>query len=447
MRAKTTLNESGTLQFALSHSASELRRKVGELSLIRELSECAGHIENREALATRVTNVVQGALQVESSALFGRDSQGWHCLGGCALSDNGPDPRGADPKLLDQAENTPSGLAFNDLRNTKKERAQAALALRQGDKVVGMLVLTDADINDIVASHQELLAIVSSQVGTLLAAAWAFEQLVASNQNLETTLSHRTQALKEAQERLHQQEKLASLGQLVTGVSHEFNNRLVPILAYSQLIVGMELPQSAAKAARAIEKAARGSQRIVDDLLSFASPTQPSRDAADLTQLLEEVKNGFVAAGSGDAIRIQVEPGVQAVEVDGRQIVQVFHNLIKNALQAIEEVEHGHVLITARPSGRETVVVVEDNGSGIPDAVLGRIFEPFFTTKEVGQGTGLGLSLSYGLVQANGGTIHVESRNGIGTRFTVRLPSRDQSTLENPRLKLMKQARLINLTH
>jgi len=113
--------------------------------------------------------------------------------------------------------------------------------------------------------------------------------------------------------------------------------------------------------------------------------------------------------------------------VDPHQMEQVFHNLIKNALEAVDGLPEGNVRVTVR-GGARVEVAVEDNGRGMPDEIRRRSFEPFFTTKQVGRGTGLGLSLSYGLVQANGGQIEVESREGIGSRFTVSFPAAREGT-------------------
>ncbi len=419
---------------SLGHATALFQDKIGELSLIRELSDCGAFLTDPESLAGAVTSAIQSALQIDACALFEPEEGGdWRYAGGISLSPKDVPPDTVTPNLLDLASRSSDGVAMTGVAMTGVENdhglpQQVAVSLTQNDRHVGFLVLTDAEAGHIWAERRDMLVIVRRLLSTLLYAAQMYRQVEDSKQHLEDTLIERTRHLKETQERLHQQEKLASLGQLITGVSHELNNRLVPILGYSQLLKEESLKGSVGKAVSAIEVAALGSKRIVDDLLSFARPSKPSRIPVDLGALLEEVK-AAISAGcdAPPPITISTEGEIPQVMVDPCQAEQMFHNLLKNALEALGGRENGHIRVGMRADNERVQIDVEDNGSGMSDTVQARIFDPFYSTKGVGKGTGLGLSITHGLVSANGGTIKVESRNGFGSRFTLTFPMENNS--------------------
>jgi signal transduction histidine kinase/CheY-like chemotaxis protein len=421
--------ERNALQDALSHASGLFTAKVGELSLIREVAECAAHLEHPEQLGAAIANAVQTALQVDACALFARHPEhGWGCLGACALDPLTMEPRHVADGLLDMAGEALGGVAFAGGRNGTP---QVALELRLGRQLVGALVITDGNVTEVHGRHGGLLAILCPQVANLVFATRLLARVGHDREHLEGELERRSRLLHQAEEALHQREKLASLGQLLTGVSHEVNNRLVPILGYAQLLTRLDLPDRAARAVASIEHAALGCRQTVEDLLAFGRPEQPKLAACALPDVLGEVIAGFSADGRPAPVRMQVDGEAPPALVDAHQMEQVFHNLIKNALEAVEGRPEGNVRVTVR-GGARVEVVVEDNGRGMPDEIRRRAFEPFFTTKQVGRGTGLGLSLSYGLVQANGGQIDVESREGIGSRFTVSFPAAHTGTQAAP---------------
>jgi signal transduction histidine kinase len=409
------------LDHAVGDAAALYRDKIGELSLLRELADCYANVDDEEMLASSVAIAIQSALQIDACALFAAaDQDGWRYLAGVSLDPVEVPPEAVPPGLLDLADKSPDQTASTG-------GGQLAICLRQGPRRSGILVLTDPEVTARWNAKKPLFAIVVSMLANMLETARMIHKMTDTNNYLESTLEQRTADLKATQEQLHQKEKLASLGQLVTGVSHELNNRLVPILGYAQLLKGQELEESVDRPIRAIEAAALGSKRIVDDLLCFAHPAPPAREATDMAQLAAEVVDA-VRVGQGEDTRISLhcDPDVSAAHVDRRQLEQVLHNLIKNALHALGESEDGHVRVTLSMEANRVLLGVEDNGIGIPTDIQGRIFEPFFSTKGVGKGTGLGLSLGYGLTQANGGTMKVQSREGFGSRFTVSLPVDNQ---------------------
>ena len=244
---------------------------------------------------------------------------------------------------------------------------------------------------------------------------------------------------KNIENQLLRADKLASLGQLSAGVAHEINNPLGLILGFTQLLLRDATPSSQQRSdLKTIEEETLKCKKIVQALLSFARKTETRLAPVCLGDLVDDVaaivRHDFEMAG----IALETEAGEPVPDVfgDAEKLQQVIVNLLINARQAV--VANGRVRVrTAYAPDREMVrLEVQDSGGGIAPEHVNRIFDPFFTTKPVGQGTGLGLSVSYGIVQEHGGNIHVASRPGEGTRFTVELPPAppDPSKgAENPR--------------
>jgi 3-dehydroquinate dehydratase type I len=231
--------------------------------------------------------------------------------------------------------------------------------------------------------------------------------------------------LQNMERQLQQADKLASIGQLASGIAHEINNPLSLILGYTQLLLRDEQEGSErAEDLRIIEKHARACKTIVKDLLSFAREAPSNKGSGHLHACIEEVLGVVRHQFELDGIQIEtvLDEAMPPMTLDGPKIKQVLMNLIMNAKQAIRD--KGVIRVVTRYDHRAKLgkVQVHDRGCGIPSEQLPRIFDPFFTTKETGEGTGLGLSVSYGIVKDHGGEISVESEPGRGSTFTVSLP-------------------------
>jgi len=242
-------------------------------------------------------------------------------------------------------------------------------------------------------------------------------------------LASRVRQLQETQAQLVQAGKLSAVGQLVSGVAHELNNPLSVIIGYGQLLKGKPLPPDIRGPLEMMVAQGERMAKIVQGLLLFSRQRKPERAPVDLPSVIEQTMalRATRLRLSGIHVELSHEPDVPAAEGDVHQLQQVFLNLLLNAEHAIMAGGKGDTIrVRAREridNGRSWVVVeFEDNGSGIPPEVMPRIFEPFFTTKKVGEGTGLGLSVSYGIVQQHGGRLTAESVPGR-TVFTVELPS------------------------
>ena len=231
---------------------------------------------------------------------------------------------------------------------------------------------------------------------------------------------------KQMEQKIQQTEKLVAMGQLAAGVAHEINNPLGVILCYVELLKRQfsEVPQGQEDLVT-IEKQARNCKRIVSDLLEFARSGETSKHTASLNQTLEEVLGmvGEQFKKQGVQIETDLDPDLPQMEMDTNKIKQVFMNLLMNARQAMDG-RDGKMHISTCYSEQESVarVIFWDNGKGIPEYMQDKIFDPFFSTKRTGEGTGLGLSVSYGIVREHGGEISVESRPGEWTRFVIELP-------------------------
>jgi two-component system, NtrC family, sensor kinase len=227
------------------------------------------------------------------------------------------------------------------------------------------------------------------------------------------------------EEQLTQADKLASIGELSSGVAHEINNPLGVILGYTQLLLrGEKNTSKRYPDLKTIEKHVRSCKTIVEDLLSFSRKSKTDKEMMDIHQIIEDVVI-FVQHHS-DIEQITLEtacnPAVKPLLVDEKKIKQVLINLVVNAIHAVGK--KGHILISTdveEPSGN-LILNVKDDGHGIEKKHLKNIFDPFFTTKPTGEGTGLGLSVSYGIIKNHGGHIFVNSKIGMGTTFTVTLP-------------------------
>jgi len=245
---------------------------------------------------------------------------------------------------------------------------------------------------------------------------------------LEEKVRDRSEQLQRMQMQLVHTEKLASLGELVAGIAHEINNPLSGILIFSSLAAKDKRLDPALKGdLETISSEAQRCAGIVKGLLEFARDYQPKTTVCEINQVvldslrLVECQSVF----QNVAILRQLDNDLPQIMADQNQLKQVFINIFINAGQAMQELKRGELkIITTRavePEGG-VMVRISDSGCGVPEEQLGKLFDPFFTTKGTG-GTGLGLSVSYGIIQAHGGTITAESVIGVGTTFRISLPA------------------------
>jgi len=226
---------------------------------------------------------------------------------------------------------------------------------------------------------------------------------------------------------LLQAEKLAALGQTVSGVAHELNNPLATILTWAERLSQRPLDESTRRGIDTILGESERAAKIVRNLLTFARKRQSTRTTVDLNQVIRETLalRAYEQRVTNITVIDALASGLPHVFADSHQVQQVLLNLVINAEQAMLSA-HGRgtlVVRTWHEADRDAVVLeINDDGPGVPGDVQQKIFDPFFTTKEVGKGTGLGLTVAYAIVQEHGGRIRVESPRGHGASFFVELP-------------------------
>ena len=239
----------------------------------------------------------------------------------------------------------------------------------------------------------------------------------------------------ESEIKLLQSEKQASIGKLAGGVAHEVNNPLTGIFTFTHMLLRRkDIPEEVRIDLETIAQETERVRKIVKGLLDFSRQTELNREPTEVNRLvrftLSLVENQALIKG----VSLNFEPGegLPMITLDRNQMQSVLLNIIINALDATEPggsitVTTNIGISTSKPGQEGIEILCTDTGCGIPPENLNRLFDPFFTTKDVGHGTGLGLSVSYGIVERHGGTIWVQSKVGKGSTFKVWLPTEEQS--------------------
>ncbi|MEX2227661.1 MAG: ATP-binding protein [Dehalococcoidia bacterium] len=227
------------------------------------------------------------------------------------------------------------------------------------------------------------------------------------------------------QERLLQSEKMSSVGQLVSGVAHELNNPLTGIMGFAQLLLLRDLGDVERRHVETIYSEAERASKIVSNLLTFARRRKAQKELANLNTLIErvlELRNYDLRVRNIE-IDSAMDAALPETMLDTNQVQQVLLNIIINAEQAMRgDGGEGHLRIGTKAERGVIVASFADTGPGMNAETLRRIFDPFFTTKDAGEGTGLGLTISYGIIEDHGGRIWAESEIGRGTTFFIELP-------------------------
>ncbi|MDV2989876.1 MAG: PAS domain S-box protein [Dehalogenimonas sp.] len=240
------------------------------------------------------------------------------------------------------------------------------------------------------------------------------------------------QKLKEAENRRLREKselsgRLAAIGEMAAGIAHEINNPLTSVIGFAELLLLEEnLPENAAAEVKVIYEGSQRVKDIVARLLTFARQSSPEKIHTDLAEVIDNTigLRSYVLKTSNIQVVKRYAPDLPRVKADPGQLQQVFLNLIVNAEYAMKQARNqGTLTLTTEQYGDNVRVLVTDDGTGIDEQIQQSIFQPFFTTKDTGEGTGLGLSLSFGIIQEHGGSIRVESQRGHGTTFVIELPA------------------------
>jgi signal transduction histidine kinase len=423
----------------------EAESRARNLGLIHEVvGQVVGLTEPRE-VAQITAELLARYFAYELAAVFIADSQGNLTIGGFGGASQNVVKRAmksfeypVSGGITGHVFETGNSVVVNDVLQDDRYRSikgwqagsEMCVAIRDGMKILGIIDVESSSRNAF--THNDFMAL-ESLAGILASVITSADQY----QRLETTISQlratqlelreRMDAQRKTENRLLQAAKLAAVGEMAAGIAHELNNPLTSVTGFAELALE-EIPgdSQTRKDLELVVREAKRARDVVRRLLDFARRGESSRASASLNEVVEDVValSRHLIHTSGVELKTHSDESLPWVTMDANQIKQVALNLVHNALQAMPD---GGTLEIVTSSARRNnrawaLFSVRDTGVGIPQPELGRIFEPFFTTKGNQGGTGLGLSVTYGIVTDHGGTIEVESESGRGSKFTVWLP-------------------------
>jgi len=349
----------------------------------------------------------------------------------------------------------------SQIETTRESRDQACEELRRllDEELAGFIVrarsevVTEADLGRLPQpvqswiarrGHQSFLAVVlyshGKTMGILFISSPHRDQFSASDCRLAVAIAHQlgnsvekvlfyeetenaSQSLRDTQEQLLQSEKMSAVGQLIAGVAHELNNPLTAILGYAQLLETEPMGEQARDYVRKLYLQTRRTHRVVQNLLSFSRQRKPIQSQVDLRRVLDDslALREFDLKLNGIQVEIDHDPSLPFIIGDAHQLEQVFLNIINNAVDSIMDVGAGGSLkIRFYSEDQGVCVEFRDTGTGLKDP--GKIFDPFYTTKKIGKGSGLGLSICYGIVKEHGGDILAFNHGQGGAVLQLKLP-------------------------
>ena len=333
---------------------------------------------------------------------------------------------------------TGESLVVNDVLQDKRYRpikgwqagSEMCVAIHEGAKILGIIDVESSSRNAF--THNDFIALESLAgiLASVITSADQYQRLQLTISQLRSTqveLRARMEAQRSAENRLIQAAKLAAVGEMAAGIAHELNNPLTSVTGFAELALeGMPEGSETHTDLEMVLREALRARDVVRRLLDFARQSESTRSRASLNNVIEDVValSRHLIHTSAVELSLDLEEELPWTSVDVNQMKQVLLNLVHNALQAMPD--GGEMEIKTKTASRHhrdwVIVSVRDTGVGIPQLEQARIFEPFYTTKGNQGGTGLGLSVTYGIVTDHGGQIDVESQPGAGSKFTVWLP-------------------------
>ncbi|MFH1759720.1 MAG: ATP-binding protein, partial [bacterium] len=395
------------------------------LSLLFNISNQIDSSLNINIFFQNIARITCRELGIKSCLFYLKDNNSFFFRGGYGFSDDfNPDilpgklasfPRAAqslEPQFSPRHTSSPQAKIIKDLNLTKI----LCVPLVAKDNLHGIMVIgTSAKNPDGIINNKDLILTIANHATGWIERSKLFEELKQTNRSLTET-----------RDQLIQSSKLAAIGQLAGGVAHEINNPLQIILVKAQLSMRkIKKLNLDLKELQAIESETKRIAQIVKGLLDFSRQSSETRDFSlvDIPRVLQECIDLIRHQMEMQSIHIQsnIPADIPLVRGNANQLKQVFLNLCLNAQHAMEK--GGLFSIALRITDKAVLIDFTDTGCGIKKEYLEKIFEPFFTTKPPGTGTGLGLSVSYGVIEKHGGRINVKSEMNKGSTFTVELPA------------------------
>ncbi|NJC95989.1 MAG: hypothetical protein C3F07_01535 [Anaerolineales bacterium] len=423
----------------------EAEGRARNLGLIHEVVQQVIRLTEPREVAEITADLLARYFAYELAAVFIADAQGALTIGGFGGASPGVVKRAIKSVeypviggITGHVFETGNSILVNDVLHDKRYKpirgwqagSEMCVAIRDRDRILGIIDVESSSQNSF--SHNDFIALESLAgiLAAVITSADQYQRLQATIQQLQETemeLNARMEAQRLAENRLVQAAKLAAVGEMAAGIAHELNNPLTSVSGFAELVLdSMSEDDESRPDMELIMREARRARDVVRRLLDFSRQTESMRASASLNKVVEDVftLSRHLIHTSGVELTMELQEDLPWVQMDENQIKQVLLNLVHNALQAMPE--GGELEIKTFASsrvGRPGVTVsVRDTGVGIPYENQTRIFEPFFTTRSDRGGTGLGLSVTYGIVTDHHGEIELISQPGEGSIFTVWLP-------------------------
>ena len=423
----------------------EAEGRARNLGLIHEVvQQVIGLTESRE-VAEITSELLARYFEYELAAVFIADADGNLTIGGFGGASQSVVRRAmksfeypVSGGITGHVFETGESVVVNDVLQDSRYRtikgwqagSEMCVAIRDGVKILGIIDVESSSRNAF--THNDFMALESLAgiLASVITSADQYQRLQVTISQLRSTQSElrdRMAAQRTAENRLIQAAKLAAVGEMAAGIAHELNNPLTSVTGFAELALE-EIPKDsqARKDLELVTREAKRARDVVRRLLDFARQSESAHARASMNEVVDDVValSRHLIHTSGAELTVKLDKTLPWVVMDANQMKQVLLNLVHNALQAMPE---GGALEIATKVGYQNnrewaVILVRDTGLGIPQPEQARIFEPFFTTKGDQGGTGLGLSVTYGIVTDHGGHIDVESEPGTGSKFTVWLP-------------------------
>ncbi len=412
----------------LKNAETDIRRRNQELLALNAIADLLGQSSTLEEALHSTLLKISEIFALDIGAVFFLDEKSRKLVRPVATGFRPETLRRFDqielsPALLDQLRRVHATVisgsapilpqALRDLRASEGIAVSQVAILWSKDRIMGALIIGGREEREFSAAEVNLISAVANQIATAIDKSLLLEQ---TREAYET--------LRHTQQQLLQSEKMAAVGQLISGVAHELNNPLTAILGYSQLLKSDDV--SIDRSHEYLDKLHRQAQRthhIVQSLLSFARQRKPQRASVDLHQILEDtlILREYDLRLKKIRVHRDFDPHLPVTSADFNQLQQVFLNILNNAIDAIEDTgEPGEIWIRTQSADGRLRVEFTDSGPGVQNPH--RIFDPFYTTKPVGKGTGLGLSICYGIVKEHGGDIEAKNVPPRGASFVITLP-------------------------
>ncbi len=438
-----TSHLAGLIEYTRLREEAEGRAR--SLGLIHEVVQQVIGLNDKKEVAYITADLVAQYFKYELAAILLIDDEGEFSIQGIGGTQSETVTRAlagreflASNGITGRVLQTGESILINDTKQEKmyvalkgwEARSEICVALKDGENILGIIDVESREQNAF--SHNDLIATESLAgiLASVITSANQYQKLQETIRQLraiELELNTRIEAQRSAENRLIQAAKLAAVGEMAAGIAHELNNPLTTVTGFSELLLE-EIPQDSSYRSdlEMVSREARRASDVVRRLLDFSRQGELTRIRADLNEVVNDVialTRHLIQTNSVNLI-LNLDKDLPWVSIDHNQMKQVLLNLIHNALQAMPK--GGELLVTTNTAKREdrdwVIMAIKDSGIGILPADQDRVFEPFFTTRGDRGGTGLGLSVTYGIVTDHGGSIEISSEPNEGSTFAVWLP-------------------------